>query len=190
MFHKKPYFTEKELEQLAQIREIYIAATKDRSAAPADFDLNIAYLKQLRTATHLWLNVIQPYMEKKLAKKVDEKKHSLKFDINFSESKATKEAKKIIFTPEVVNLCKLAFEREPRIDTVRCEETRHYDEKENYGNITDVSYKTTIDFLIKFSDGFVLTLHSLEDEKELAQARDVFERKMQELSSEQMLAFR
>ena len=193
MFQRKPNLTEEERKQLICVREIYIAGIKDRSIAPDNFKSNIAYLKQLKTACQIWMSVMQPHMEKVLKKM----EHGFQHHINvivlailgravYSEYNAIEEAQKIVFTSDIKQLVKTEFAKEPRITALNYNENYNRNEKTVNGHL-EISDTDIVDFSITFSDGFILTLHSLDDEQELARARELFESKMQELSNEHRL---
>lgn len=193
MFHRK-HLKNEEIAQLVNMREKYIAAFKERSdKGPAEFEANIACLKQLRMVSNMWGQVMEPHLKKGLNKIEYAFQHFISLvgmiianKVAYSKSKIVKEAQKIVFTPELNEVIKTEFAKEPRITGLNYYENNDHTEKTNNGHHETIDTHI-VNCVITFSDGTNLNFHSLEDEQELSRAKELFENKMQELAPKHAL---
>jgi hypothetical protein len=190
MFSKSHTFSEEEQNTLFLVQHYYVQAMLARTHHPSDFDANIASLKGFKTAVHLFLQVLTPHFQKSVDKALGS--HSIIFGLfklgheAHSSLGMMKEAQKIIYSKQLNQFMKSEFAKEPRITALNAKENFEETTKTT-GGLHSTERVETTKYTITFSDGSELTLNSLEDEKELADAKRAFDEKMQALSNKSIL---
>lgn len=194
MFQRKEYFNEEEKAQLKYVQELYLAGLYKRSTDPANFDNNIACLKQWRTANQIYMRVLIPRLKEKLNNGENGfQQHSIiafaySYKTVFSAHKMVKQAVKIVLTDDVREIVKNEFSKEPLITRL------NYHAKYRPETITnghsEVFNTHLVNCSISFLDGSAINIRSLDDEAELTQARQLFESKMLGLTNKQRLGYK
>lgn len=184
MFEKKENkLSKNESELMEMARNKYINGYKNRLSNPSDFSANIVCLEELAQATHYWMSVAIPHMEKQ--KHAEQKAEKLYFP--FFRDKAREEVleerriiescrRKMLEVVETIKKEKLI--KEPRIIDLKYEED--YKIEIIKGKV--ISKIDNESYTITFSDNYRLTLPDHKPES-LAQAKVKFNEKMEELST-------
>ncbi|HAT7072604.1 TPA: hypothetical protein JAN90_07435 [Legionella pneumophila] len=175
--------TESQKLALINLNQEFKHIIKQQQQEPGSFDNHVNCLKDLEKILGRLTNLMSPYIslqinqgEKLLHAKWNIFKQ-VKIKHNLGEyKKIIKEINSLVLDDDLKKQMKLAFEGKPvtGFDV-------HIDDKEqttrNYrGTFFEHSHLVT--YKINFFDGTELTWHSLEDEKEMKKARQIFEEKV------------
>tara|TARA_R110000868_G_scaffold120540_1_gene320113 strand:- start:52 stop:612 length:561 start_codon:yes stop_codon:yes gene_type:complete len=169
--------------QIEQLRNQYIDIFIKWEKNPTSFEHNISCLSDMKQVVIPYMQMLLPYINKANAQ-MDHRGLFHKLESMNTMRKCQSIATKIkdgLFNEDVTNLLKEVFGREPRITGLSANLNDNHHEK-FHGNVMVLNEtKHTETFEIKFSDNTSLTLHSLNDEQALAEAKEFFEEKMQSL---------
>ncbi|HAT1659474.1 TPA: hypothetical protein ACT96X_001431 [Legionella pneumophila] len=181
--------TESQKLRLISLNQEFKKIIKQQQQDPGSFDNYVHCLKDLERVVGCWMNFMSPYISWQIEqgnKLLDAKWNifkQLKIKSNLGEyKKLMDEINSLFFDDELKQQMKLAFEGKPVIGF-----NVHIDDKEqttrNYrGTFFEQSHLVT--YKISFLDGTELTWHSLEDEKEMQKARQIFEGKVPQRKKE------
>lgn len=178
------YLTLLEKSILDDARKIYVDAIVRRSNDPADFNSNIACLKELEKSADLLLSVVGSHVEEQLRAHEKYRKSSLDFfrdrarNRELKETRTIEDAKKYMLNSSVNEVVKSEFLKEPRITSLNAHPL--YEETSVKGRITSNTRKC--EYSITFSDDTKIALNDLS-QAELVKAKAEFNQKMEQLAA-------
>lgn len=175
--------TESQKLTLVNLNQEFKHIIKQQQQDPSSFDNHVNCLKDLEKIVGRWMNFMSPYISWQMdqgSKLLDAKWNilkQLKIKNNLGEyKKLMDEINSLFFDDDLKQQMKLAFEDKPVTGF-----NVHIDDKEqstrNYRG-TFFVHSHLVTYKINFLDGTELTWNSLEDEKEMQKARQIFERKV------------
>lgn len=179
--------------QVNELRQQYMDIFTKWSKNPTNFEHNISCLQEMRPWLMSYLHMMMPYIEKAQHKMNDRGFFSgLKTAVKVKKAVKISEAiRDELFNKEMVRAhFKKVFAIEPRIIGLNANVNENHEENIRGNHITSRKDEHRETFMIKFSDGTDITLHSLEDPKALADAKEFFENKLQALAAKPMPAMR
>ncbi|CZG35840.1 hypothetical protein SC407_08755 [Legionella pneumophila serogroup 1] len=169
--------------RLITLNQEFKKIIRQQQQDPSSFDNHVHCLQDLEKIVGCWMNFMSPYISWQIDqgnKLLDAKWNifkQVKIKHNLEEyKKLIEEINSLFFDDELKQQMKLAFEGKPVTGF-----NVHIDDKEqttrNYRG-TFFEHNHLVTYKISFLDGTELTWHSLEDEKEMQKARQLFERKV------------
>lgn len=182
-----------EAARAVEMRQQYLNIFIKWSKNPASFEHNVACLAEMRQWLIPYMNFFMRYAEE-----AQGQMHGHGFFAKLGAARKMKKAAKVataiqntIFNDaELKQQFRKIFTMEPRITGLNANLNEEHNEKIR-GNVVvsreDVSTGT---YTISFADDTKIVLHSLTDEKTLADAKVAFEAKMQSLSNVQVIGLR
>lgn len=178
--------------QVNQLRQQYMDIFTKWSENPTNFEHNISCLRDMRQWLTPYMQMLMPYLEKAQSKR----EHGGFFN-NLKAAGQVKKAvnvgKKIqdaLFNnDEVRKHFKQVFAKEPRIVGLTANMNEKHNESIRGNTVISRQDEYVETFTIKFADGTDITLHSLDDQKSLADAKQFFEEKLKSLEMGQRRAF-
>lgn len=179
--------------QVQELRQQYMDIFTRWSKNPTNFEHNIACLQEMRPWLMSYLNMVMPYMEKSLNKMngggfFDGLKTAAKAK---KAAKISEEIRDALFNNEIVKShFQKVFAMEPRIIGLNANINENHQETLSDNQIISRRDEHNETFIINFSDGSNITLHSLDDPKTLADAKRFFEDKLNALAAREVRGIR
>jgi len=186
---KEMTLSAEEKQQISEIRAHYISAILKRSQNPSGFNESIACLREFEILAHQFYKIIKPHA-KRLQTKGEQLNRAgcnpltlikLKHDISDCRS-MMKKASRMIFDKIFLEFMKSEFAKEPRITSLNFHEDDKTTKTYHRNALFEVNNIHNKNYVIQFSDGRKLTLHTIDDAKVLDQARKEFDNILSELS--------
>ncbi|ARB91689.1 hypothetical protein [Legionella longbeachae] len=168
---------------LIDLNQEFKSIIKDQQQDSSSFDNHVNCLKRLEKLIVRWMNFMSPYMSWQLnqAEKLLDAKWNifkqLKIKSNIEKyKKVFEEANSLFFDEDLKQQMKLAFEGKP-VTGIHVNINDEEKSKSSYrGRFFEHTHLAT--YQINFLDGTELIWYSLEDEKEMQKARQIFEKKV------------
>ncbi|KTD10764.1 hypothetical protein Lgra_1730 [Legionella gratiana] len=181
--------TESQKLTLINLNQEFKSIIKDQQQDTSSFDNHVDCLKKLEKLTARWMSFMSPYISWQLnqgEKLLDAKWNifkQLKIKSNLVKyKKLIEEVNSIFFDEDLKQLIKLAFEGKP-VTGINVNINDKEKSRSSYrGTFFEQHHLVT--YRIKFLDGTELSWHSLEDEKEMQKARQIFEKKVPQSKKE------
>jgi hypothetical protein len=178
--------------QVNQLRQQYMDIFTKWSQNPTNFEHNISCLRDMRQWFTPYMQLLMPDMEKaqrKMShggffnnlKAAGEMKRSVKIGKKIQDA--------LFNNDEVREHFKQVFAKEPRIIGLTANMSDKHKESIRGNTVISRQDEQAETFAIKFSDGTNITLHSLDDQNSLADAKQFFEEKLKSLEMGQRRAF-
>lgn len=178
------YFTKDELVLLDMARDKIASASRERLKNPIDFDLNIAFCRELMKATRIFGDVVEPHVIAMKKAQSSAKKSFFSYFAKQAHDRALREKTILELSKNyIVNVpeFKESFKNEPRIKDINV--GFNHSERELYRRDKLVSATTTDTetYTFTFADDTTFVLNSLSNE-EVQQFKIKYMEKMDQLA--------